>query len=429
MNRTFTPLAAVFLPTAGALYVALYRLQLVADRPVNGWGVVAFISVALLSEMLAVDFRFGSGNQQPRSSLAFLPFLASIVIFPPVISVGMVALVVAFSQLGIRRNDTFRALYNIAQASLSASVAALTFHGLAGGIPGFLLSAGLFFSTNILLASVAISYLQASKFQVVLAQITGPNLTNLRHDFLATPLVAALIALYQQGPFLILIVLLPLVLIHHFYVSREQLIDAHTDLLRVLIKAIETRDPYTSGHSLRVSALARAIATDMGLPPARVRKVDTAALLHDIGKIDPEYSEVLQKPYGLTEEERLLIQTHAARGASILQQLRSVDPEVVSAVLYHHEQYGGGGYPAGLQGEAIPLAARIIMLCDSIDAMLSDRAYRKALSVMEVETELQRCSGSQFDPEIVDKIIANGTLRHAQTLLKEITGSEPSKIS
>jgi putative nucleotidyltransferase with HDIG domain len=423
MNRSFVPLAAVFVPAAACLYALLLRADLSADVPVDSWGVVAFISVALLSEMLAVDFRFGTGKQQLRSSLAFLPFLASIVIFPPAVSVPMVAVVVAVSQLAIRRNEFLRACYNVAQAAISAGAAAFVYHGVVGGIVGFVPATAAFFGTNLILASIGIAHIRSSSFRSVLGQITGPRLANLRHDFLATPLVALLIAMYQQKPFLILIVLFPLFLIHHFYVSREQLIDAHTDLLRVLIKAIETRDPYTSGHSVRVSTLARKIATELGLQPSRIRKVDTAALLHDIGKIDPEYADVLQKPYSLSVEERLLIQTHAARGAAILQQLRSVDPEVVAAVMHHHEQYGGDGYPSGLQGAQIPLAARIIMLCDSIDAMLSDRPYRKALSVAQVEAELLRCSGTQFDPAIVKTIIDNGTLRDAEALLSRDAAS------
>src|SRR5690606_13782673 len=99
------------------------------------------------------------------------------------------------------------------------------------------------------------------------------------------------------------------------------------------------RDPYTSGHSMRVSILARSIAVDMDLPKRTVQKVESAALLHDIGKVDVIYSEIISKPYDLTPDERELIKTHAARGADLLQSLSLVTAEIVEAVRHHHERY------------------------------------------------------------------------------------------
>ncbi len=136
-------------------------------------------------------------------------------------------------------------------------------------------------------------------------------------------------------------------------------------------------------------------------------------MLHDIGKIDPKFSDIIQKPYSLTLEERDLIRTHAATGAELLQSLSTVGSEVILAVRHHHERYDGEGYPDGTAAEQIPIIARIIMLCDSIDAMLSDRPYRNALTVEEVEAEVRRCSGTQFDPYIAERILARGTLRRA----------------
>ncbi len=175
----------------------------------------------------------------------------------------------------------------------------------------------------------------------------------------------------------------------------------------MLIKAIETRDPYTSGHSVRVSQMARAIAEDMGLPSRLVEKVETAALLHDIGKIESLYAEIISKDSSLTERERAVIKTHATKGAELLENLTSFDSAIVEGVRHHHERYDGTGYPDGLTGKAIPVAARIIMMCDAIDAMLSDRPYRNALPLSHVRMEMLRCSGTQFDPELVD-VVLNG---------------------
>jgi putative nucleotidyltransferase with HDIG domain len=159
--------------------------------------------------------------------------------------------------------------------------------------------------------------------------------------------------------------------------------------------------------------LARAIAEDLGEPKRNVERTETAALLHDIGKIDSVYEAVIRKPYDLNASERELIRTHATKGADLLESLSSVSAEVIKAVRHHHERYDGSGYPSGLKGEEIPLAARIIMLCDSIDAMLSDRPYRKALSLEKTRLELIRCSGTQFDPTIVRVILQQNTLERA----------------
>ena len=190
-------------------------------------------------------------------------------------------------------------------------------------------------------------------------------------------------------------------------------------MLTALIKAVETRDPYTSGHSLRVRTLSRAIAEDMGVSAKQCELVANAALLHDIGKIDPVFTDVLRKPHALTPDERALIQTHAAKGADMLRDLSSVDRDVVNAVRHHHERFDGKGYPDGLSGTNISLSARIIMLSDSIDAMLSDRPYRRALTVEQVKAELARCAGLQFDPDIVDVVLSARTLEKAVALVAE----------
>jgi putative nucleotidyltransferase with HDIG domain len=427
MKRSFALPVAIFAPIAVLGYVGLFVFG--AHKGVQEYdilGIVLFAGVALLSEMMAVDFRLGAGSQQPKSSLAFLPFLASIVVFAPHVSVATVAAVVALSQLGIRRNDALRATYNAAQASISAGVAAISYHVFFGGVLGFITAAALFFGMNILSNAAAISHVNRTKFRDLLLHMVGPNGINLLYDFLAIPIVALLITLYQTTPsgIGILIVLLPLLLFHYFYVSRLQLIDAHNDLLRVLVITIETRDPYTSGHSVRVATLARQIAIGLGIQATKVSRIETAALLHDIGKIDPELAAVLRKPYQLTAEEFALIKTHPRKGADLLRGLHSVPQDVIAAVLHHHERYDGQGYPEGLAGDQIPLGARVIMLADSIDAMLSDRPYREALPLSAVEAELERCSGSQFDPVVVRSIIDGRVLQDAVQLLHQSSVSQ-----
>jgi putative nucleotidyltransferase with HDIG domain len=415
-----------FLVTALAVVAALlygWMLQQGAGTgPIYLPGVAAFVFVALLSEMLmAVNIRLVNEQHQPRASLAYLPFLAAIALFPPHISVGIVITVVLISQALLRRNSPLRLLYNVAQATITAGIPALFYHSFASGAEPafaavlFFLAALLFFVVNIVLTSVAVSWLQATTFRDVFSHFAGPNLEKLLRDAMAIPLVFGVILLYGKAGWLGVVgFLLPLLLLHRAFVTFEKLTNAHLDLVRVLVKAIETRDPYTSGHSERVATMAKDIALQMRFTASKVQMIERAALLHDIGKIDAEYSTFLRKPTELSPEERKIIQTHTIRGAAILNELSSMPPDVVAGVLYHHEWYDGKGYPHGIAGEAIPLAARIIMLCDSVDAMLSDRPYRSALSIEAVRSELSRCSGTQFDPAIVKAVLASDIIEKAK---------------
>jgi diguanylate cyclase (GGDEF)-like protein len=165
-----------------------------------------------------------------------------------------------------------------------------------------------------------------------------------------------------------------------------------------LAKAVDARDAYTGSHSERVGELAARIAVRMNADPAQVELIRLAGSLHDLGKLAiPE--EILRKPAPLTEAERLVLERHPQIGFRMLESL-GVDP-VADWVLHHHERWDGAGYPDGVYGEQIPLGARIIFVADAYDAMTTDRVYRPRLSEEEAVSELQRCAGTQFDPEVV----------------------------
>src|SRR5437763_216811 len=168
---------------------------------------------------------------------------------------------------------------------------------------------------------------------------------------------------------------------------------------RVLAKAVDARDTYTGSHSGRVAELAARLALRLGLDPEQVELTRLAGSLHDLGKLAiPE--ELLRKAGELTDSERLVLERHPQIGYRMLDSL-GVDP-VADVVLHHHERWDGAGYPDGLRGEEIPLGARIIFVADAYDAMTSDRVYRARRSHEEALGELRRCTGTQFDPLIVD---------------------------
>jgi diguanylate cyclase (GGDEF)-like protein/putative nucleotidyltransferase with HDIG domain len=166
-----------------------------------------------------------------------------------------------------------------------------------------------------------------------------------------------------------------------------------------LARAVDARDVYTGSHSQRVAELAARMARRLGLPDEEVELTRLAASLHDLGKLAiPE--EILRKPGPLTEPERLVLERHPQIGFRMLESL-GVDP-VAEWVLHHHERWDGSGYPDGLPGDQIPLGARIIFVADAYDAMTSERVYRRRVLPQQAIAELQRCAGTQFDPEIVD---------------------------
>ena len=173
--------------------------------------------------------------------------------------------------------------------------------------------------------------------------------------------------------------------------------------LDALTASIDAKDRYTCGHSRRVAHLTQALAEQIGLDEHTVSRCHIAGLVHDVGKIGvPE--AVLTKPGRLTDEEFAWIRKHPEIGHRILKDIPQLS-DVLPGVLYHHERWDGKGYPEGLQGEGIPLVARLIALADSFDAMSSNRTYRKALSREAVLKEISDCSGKQFDSTLVRAFI------------------------
>jgi putative nucleotidyltransferase with HDIG domain len=152
------------------------------------------------------------------------------------------------------------------------------------------------------------------------------------------------------------------------------------------------------------------MAEHLKLRPRQVQIVETAALLHDIGKIDMAYGEILRQAGPLTPAQRELIRAHPDKGVAIVQSVRSIPQEVLHCIRHHHEWYDGTGYQTGMSGESIPLGARIIMVADSMDAMATDRSYRAALTRDNIRSELTDNQGSQFDPRVVAAALQCGIL-------------------
>jgi putative nucleotidyltransferase with HDIG domain len=180
---------------------------------------------------------------------------------------------------------------------------------------------------------------------------------------------------------------------------QEEVQRSYRATLEALLAALDTRDTETEGHSERVAAYTMLIAQRLNLSEEELPHIERGALLHDIGKIGvPDH--ILYKPGPLTPDEWEIMKQHPVVGYKMCMKIEMLRP-AAPIVLHHHERWDGKGYPYGLSGEEIPLGARIFAIADTLDAMTSDRPYRKALSFAQAREEIERCAGAQFDPELV----------------------------
>lgn len=183
----------------------------------------------------------------------------------------------------------------------------------------------------------------------------------------------------------------------------QELEDMFFQTAESLADAIEKRDPYTGGHTHRVTAYSLATAQRLGLKPMEVKWLKISSALHDIGKIGID-DHILKKPERLDPDEFNQIKEHANMGAEIIDHIKQLR-NIIPGIKYHHEQIDGKGYPEGLRGENIPIIAKIVSVTDTFDAMTTDRPYRKALGKEMAIQELKRCAGTQFDHEVVEAFI------------------------
>lgn len=364
------------------------------------------LALAVLSAFLALRTTEGGSS----TSVEFLPQLGAIPLLGPFGAVILTFVTQLSSEFLFHRKPYRKAVFNTAQMTLSVATAGFVYLlfgaspslddlDFAKTFPPFVVAVVAFFAVNTASVSYIVTLAEAQPFVDVWQRMAGAIVI---FDVAMSPLAYLVAYLYVVwSPVALLATVIPIIGLRYSYGMNIQLRELNQDLLRVLIKTLEARDPYTSGHSIRVAERSKMIAQALQLKLSQVRTIETAALLHDIGKIDLAYSEILRQAGPLTPAQRALIRAHPDKGVDILKSVRSLSPQVLQCVRHHHEWYDGNGYPLGISGYDIPLGARIIMISDSVDAMLTDRPYRSALSPEEVEQELIRNSGTQFDPELV----------------------------
>lgn len=424
----------VYVTATSTIAALLFVVSWQYRQPSPGtWALLSFVMVALLLEQSSTKLKVDA-----HGSTAFVVHLASGILFGGFWGGLISASSTLLSQLALGRNAA-KVIFNAAQNSAAVMFAFLVYRLLGGGIPPayfqvvgavdsgvlqrdfflFFAYAGVYFALN----SMAVSGVVAISSERSFRDVWNLNTRGvLAYDFGASAVALFLAWLYTRfeaswglGPLGLIGVVVPIVAVRHVYGLYHQLQDSGQELLQVMVKAIEARDPYTSGHSLRVSQLSRVIALEMGLQIRDVEAVHTAALLHDVGKIHEEFAPLLRKEDRLTPDETALMQTHSLRSAELVGIISKFRGFIQESVRHHHERWDGKGYPHGIAGSDIPLAARIILVADTIDAMTTDRPYRKRLPLEVVISELQKCRGSQFDPEVVELVVSSVAVRRLIT--------------
>ena len=174
--------------------------------------------------------------------------------------------------------------------------------------------------------------------------------------------------------------------------------------VRMLAAAIDAKDPYTRGHSERVARYSIAIGKNLHLPEKEMRNLRISALLHDVGKIGID-DRILRKPGALSDDEFEVMKGHPVKGAAIMSGVAQLI-DIIPGMKYHHEKWGGGGYPDNLEGEQIPMQARIVAIADTFDAMTTNRPYQKAMELNYVVEKIKSFAGTRFDPRVVDAFVS-----------------------
>ena len=413
----------------------LLRWETPGPFPSKFWNALAaFAILGIVCDSFSSRLPFAKVS----TSVGFIPLIASVQLFRhpwPMLVAGVTALVV---ESLVRHKPGVRVWFNTAQYMLATGLGALVYVSLGGVV-----SSDVFDFALIPFAALVFTFFIVNQGSVALAVSISSDVSlgeawdrigkdTIATDALSSTLAILLVFLYAKLQLLgIAILIFPLFLVRQLYQMNQQLQEELEEKLELMVKAMEARDPYTSGHSRRVSEYALAIARELRLPARELDGIKRAALLHDVGKIYEEFAPLLRKEGKLTAEEMMTMRTHVTRSAQLVATATRLRGDVEAMIRHHHENFDGTGYPEGLAGDQIPMGARIIMVADTIDAMTTDRPYRKAMSLARAVEELEKYAGRQFDPDLVKLVAKSGSIRRLLGLDRRIheSGADPSRAT
>ena len=402
-----------------------------SNYPILWPAVIVFGIFTLLAESLGINLpRAGS------ISVSFAIIYAVLISFGP-LTAALTALFTTITWKDIKNNTSiYRWLFNGGESALTAALAGLIYLYAGGAFlynrglvfsdfPGILVPLSLallaFFLLDSVLVSVAIGFYEnISPISIWLVDCKWAFFNYLTLGILGIALAEVYV---KAGPPGIVLIVVPLLVARQDFAVYMTLQEAYMKTVGSLVTAIEAKDPYTRGHSERVAEFAQGTARELGWSEDKVETIKYAALLHDVGKIGIA-KKILGKAGKLSEEEFRVVQEHPDLGARIIREIKFLQ-DVIPAVIHHHEAFDGSGYLEGLVGESIPLAARIMAVADSFDAMTSARPYRAALDRETAARELIACCGAQFEVTVVEALLRSLHLED----VKEIISAEEDQLS
>lgn len=369
-----------------------------------GWGQVLALAVAVGLSFMKVDIRRYGKQHKVIINMDHVMTFFILAMFGP--AWAMLTLVLNTVVWWItERTPLYKLAFNLGALMLSSWVSAeLIYQAHLPWLWGLGLAAAGYFLVNTACIALVIAMLNQrsplSVWRENYAWMAAQHITLAVAGF-------ALGKLVQGVGWWALLAALPLPMLHYTYSlyarSNEQHVHEQealsSELITTLAAVVDARDAYTFGHSTFVARYSEAIAEQMGYHKEELGRLYRSALLHDIGKVGiPE--AILFKPGRLTDEEYAVMKTHTTIGYQIVRQIRSLK-DAATVALYHHERWNGSGYPHGLEGEKVDLDSRIVGVADSLETMLSDRPYRKGISLDEALAEIDRCNGTLYDPAVV----------------------------
>jgi putative nucleotidyltransferase with HDIG domain len=387
--------------------IMIIFLQLVPSSIPNFIELVFFAALLAVSEASVVIYK----SMAISTSLAIQ--IAALILFQPLAAV--IIIIIGFSFRVIKHNGKYFHILNtpvyktffnycvIIIPMLYSSLLYISLGGrfgtdnLWGKLPLIIIFSVTYFILNTFIASLLFSLLSNRN---VLYYFFNNGRVSLLSSIIMTPF--GLILAYVFGKFTftgVMLIIFPIVLVRYTFYLYIESKTQYIQTVDTLMHAMEARDKYTEGHSKRVAEIATLIAREFKYNDMRIERLHIASLLHDVGKIGID-DKILNKPGSLTEEEYEKIKSHPEIGYNILKDIKNLE-DIMPIIRGHHERYDGMGYPDGKQPEELDLDIFIVQLADTIDAMTTDRPYRKALTQEEVIGEITKFSGTQFHPKVV----------------------------
>jgi HD-GYP domain-containing protein (c-di-GMP phosphodiesterase class II) len=323
--------------------------------------------------------------------------------------VGVIA-ALGTAEINLRKNCFiwYKFLFNRSVFFLAASSAGLVFKitrpifdGNSFPILSILAAILVYFLINNLLVYIVINISKEDVNKFSLLNYFRELSKNLITSYFIGLILLASYINFGEVFFLLIIVLL--FIFKDFFYSRLQQMNSYTQIIESFLKVIDSKDHYTEGHCERVANYTYHLCNEMNLSRAKSERIISIAKIHDIGKIYVD-DDILRSSKKLSNQEYSEIQEHTKYGYELLKDIDILNNDL-DIMLYHHERWDGRGYPVGIEGENIPMGARILAVCDSLDVMITGRSYKSPMTKEEIIEEFKECSGKQFDPELTEKII------------------------